>query len=147
VPRRQPESVLSPTLSAAVRARIELLRERAASPDGLEVTCGGVSMEPAIARGDRVRVRRRRARSGAVAAFVTPDGTLELHRLVARGPAGWWAHLGDNQVAPDVGLVHDAQLIGVAEVAVRAAGPVARARALVRFTRAGLRRIARSRRR
>ncbi len=89
----------------------------------------------------------RRSRAGAVAAFVTSDGTLELHRLVARGPAGWWAHLGDNQAAPDVGLVHAAQLVGLAEVPARAAGPVDRARALLRFTRAGLRRIARSRRR
>lgn len=145
--RRESQPVLSPTLPAAVRARIELLRERAASRDGLEVTCGGVSMQPAIARGARVRVRRGPPRAGAVAAFVTSDGTLELHRLVARGPAGWWAHLGDNQAAPDVGLVHAAQLVGVAEVAVRGAGPVTRARALLRFMRAALRRIGAARRR
>jgi hypothetical protein len=136
-------------LPAAVRARIELLRERAGAPDGLEVTCGGVSMLPAIARGARVRVRRdrQRIRAGAVAAFVTRDGTLELHRLVARGPAGWWAHLGDNQASPDVGLVHETQLIGVTDVAVRQTGPVVRARALLRFTRAAIRRNGAARRR
>ncbi|MBK7074776.1 MAG: S24/S26 family peptidase [Myxococcales bacterium] len=125
-------------LPPSVRARIELLRERAQG--GLTVTCGGVSMEPVIRRGDAVRVRAGRPRVGEVAAFVTRGGQLELHRLVARAPGlGWWVHAGDNQVAPALGLVHDAQLIGVADVA---RGPVAltqRLRAAVRLARAGLR--------
>jgi len=78
---------LAPGLPAAVRARIELLRERARA--GLAVTCGGVSMEPAIARGDVVMVRSGWPRTGDVAAFVTRGGQLELHRVsVARQPIG-----------------------------------------------------------
>lgn len=127
-------------LPPSVRARIELLRERARGDIGLTVTCGGVSMEPAIRRGDAVRVRAGRPRIGEVAAFVTRGGQLELHRLVARAPGlGWWVHAGDNQVAPALGLVHDAQVVGVAAVA---RGPVAltqRLRAVVRLARAGLR--------
>lgn len=129
-------------LPPSVRARIELLRERArgGGDDGLTVTCGGVSMEPVIRRGDAVRVRAGRPRVGEVAAFVTRRGQLELHRLVARAPGlGWWVHAGDNQVAPALGLVHDAQVIGVADVA---RGPVAltqRLRAVARLARAGLR--------
>ncbi|MBL8627580.1 MAG: S24/S26 family peptidase [Myxococcales bacterium] len=129
-------------LAPSVRARIELLRERArgGGDGGLTVTCGGVSMEPVIRRGDAVRVRAGRPRIGEVAAFVTRGGQLELHRLLARAPGlGWWVHAGDNQVAPALGLVHDAQVIGVAEVA---RGPVSltqRLRAAVRLARAGLR--------
>lgn len=135
----------------AVRARIELMRERAAGKDGMTVTCGGASMEPVIARGDRVVIRGGAPRRGAVAAFVTMGGELELHRLIARGPAGWWAHLGDNQAAPAVGLVHASQIVGLAEVPRRPTGAAERARAAVRFARAALRvvsdRSARSRRR
>ena len=65
---------LAPGLPAAVRARIELLRERARA--GLAVTCGGVSMEPAIARGDVVMVRSGWPRTGDVAAFVTRGGQV-----------------------------------------------------------------------
>ena len=39
-----------------LRARIALLRDRAARADGLTLTCGGVSMEPVIRMGDAVRV-------------------------------------------------------------------------------------------
>jgi len=130
-------------LPPAVRARIELMRDRAASPDGMTVTCGGTSMEPVIRRGDPVRIRPGRPRRGAVAAFVTSHGDLELHRLIARGPLGWWAHLGDNQSAPAVGLVHTSQLIGLAAVPARAPSPLATARAAIRFARAGLRRVRR----
>jgi len=126
-------------LPPAVRARVSLMRERAAGPTGMTITCGGASMEPVIRRGDAVRIRNGRPRRGAVAAFVTPGGDLELHRLIARGPFGWWAHLGDNQAAPAVGLVHTSQLIGIADVPARPPGPLATARAALRFARAGLR--------
>ena len=139
--------VLVPDFPPAARARIELMRERAAGDGGLEVTCGGVSMEPVIARGARVRIRAAAPRRGAVAAFVTRDGVLELHRLIARAPGGWWAHLGDNQAAPDVGLVHAAQIVGIADVPVRRPGLVATARAALRFARAAINRTRRSRRR
>ena len=79
-------------LPPAVRARVALLRDRAAGPDGLVTTCGGASMEPVIRRGDPVTVRARAPRAGGVAAFVTTRGELELHRLVAAAPGGWWAH-------------------------------------------------------
>ncbi len=131
-------------LPPAVRARVALLRDRAAGPDGLVTTCGGVSMEPAIRRGDPVTVRARAPRAGAVAAFVTTRGELELHRLVAAAPGGWWAHLGDNQIDPSPGLVHATQVIGLAEVAARAPGVRARARALVRLARAAARVAARA---
>jgi hypothetical protein len=129
---------LAPGLPAAVRARIELLRERARA--GLAVTCGGVSMEPAIARGDVVMVRSGWPRTGDVAAFVTRGGQLELHRLLAHAPlVGWWVHGGDNQVAPDLGLVHRAQLVGVAVGYWRAPGLATRARAVLRLARAAAR--------
>ena len=66
------------------------------------------------------------------------DGTLELHRLIARGPGGWWAHLGDNQAAPHVGLVHAAQIVGIADVPARAPGAVDSMRSAMRFARAAL---------
>ena len=138
-------------LPPSVRARIELLRERAQR--GMTVTCGGVSMEPAIRRGDAVRVRAGRPRIGEVAAFVTRGGELELHRLLARAPGlGWWVHAGDNQVAPALGLVHDAQLVGVAEVPRGPIAIAARARAALRLVRAAARvglggRLARARQR
>lgn len=130
--------VLVPDFPPAARARLELLRERAASDGGLTVTCGGASMEPVIARGASVRIAAGRPRRGAVAAFVTRDGTLELHRLIARGPGGWWAHLGDNQAAPHVGLVHAAQIVGIADVPARAPGAVDSMRSAMRFARAAL---------
>ena len=42
-------------MAPAVRARISLLRDRM-NDGGLEVTCGGSSMEPVIQRGAKVRV-------------------------------------------------------------------------------------------
>lgn len=99
---------------AVVRARIELLGDRAR--DELMVTCGGVSMEPAIRRGDRVAISDRAPRVGDVVAFVTRRGELELHRLIARAPlVGWWVHGGDNQTSPALGLVHATQIVGVAD--------------------------------
>ena len=122
----------------AVRARVALLRERAAA-GGLVVTCGGRSMEPVIRPGDAVPVAPGARRPGLVAAFVTPRGELELHRLVARGPLGWWVHAGDNQGGPTLGLVHDAQVVGIAEVPVRVPSIVTRARAAARLARAAVR--------
>ena len=126
-------------LPAVVRARIELLRAKAR--DGMSVTCGGVSMEPAIRRGDAVRIEAGELRRGVVAAFVTRSGVLELHRLVARAPGlAWWVHAGDNQAAPALGLVHRDQIIGVATTPVRAPSMRTRARAMTRLARAALRR-------
>lgn len=126
-------------LPPRVRAQVELWRARAQA--GLEVTCGGVSMEPVIARGDRVRVCPGRPRRGEIAAFVTAGGQLELHRLVARGPAGWWVHAGDNQAAPVLGLVHDRQIVGVVARRRRSPSLAMRARAAVRLALAGARRL------
>ena len=125
-------------MAPAVRARIALLRDRMGSEAGLEVTCGGRSMEPVIARGARVRVLPGRARVGHVAAFLTERGDLELHRLVARAPGGWWAHLGDNQVDPTPGLVHASHIVGFADVPEKAPRARARIRALTRIGRAAL---------
>lgn len=127
-------------LPPIVRARVELWRERVAS--GMVVTCGGVSMEPSIRRGDAVSVRAGRPRVGEVAAFVTRRGQLELHRLVARVPVlGWWVHAGDNQAAPHLGLVHDRQLVGVVDGAPRPPSWSMRARAAARVARAAARRL------
>jgi hypothetical protein len=126
-------------MTPELRARVELLRERAASEAGLEVTCGGVSMEPAIRRGDRVVVRSGRPRRGAVAAFVTGSGEIEIHRLVATAPGGWWAHLGDNQSSPSLGLVHSRRLVGIAEVPARSPRVLESARAWLRFGRGAAR--------
>lgn len=127
------------SLSATVRAKVALLRDQAAA-GGLVVTCGGVSMQPAIARGDRVAIARRGPRVGDVAAFVTRRGVLELHRLIARAPVGgWWVHAGDNQAARSAfGLVHDAQLVGVADGFARAPGWRDRLRAVERLARAAI---------
>jgi hypothetical protein len=100
-------------LPPSVRARIELLRAQAS--EGFTVTCGGVSMEPVIRRGEEVHVFDRPPRIGDVAAFVTRRGELELHRLVARAPViGWWVHGGDNQSSPTLGLVHTVHIVGIA---------------------------------
>lgn len=106
-------------MAPVVRVRLSLLRERVNSEAGLEVTCGGASMEPVIARGARVRVVPGKARVGRVAAFLTEHGAVELHRLVAPGPGGWWTHLGDNQADPTPGLVHASHILGMADVPAR----------------------------
>lgn len=125
-------------MAPAVRARIALLRARMNSAAGLAVTCGGSSMEPVIRRGERVRVVARPARIGHVAAFLTERGELELHRLVAPGPVGWWTHLGDNQVDPTPGLVHASHIVGMADVPARNPRPRDVARAVTRIGRAAL---------
>ncbi|HVK73790.1 MAG TPA: hypothetical protein VM734_10730 [Kofleriaceae bacterium] len=125
-------------LPPAVRARVALLRERAAAGT-LEVTCGGRSMEPVVRLGDRVRIAAAAARTGAVAAFVTARGDLELHRLIGRGPLGWWVHAGDNQAAPALGLVHEVQLVGVADVPRLRPSLIASARAAARVAQAAAR--------
>ncbi len=125
-------------MAPAVRARISFLRERVEGAEGLEVTCGGSSMEPVIPCGTRVRIRPGRARTGRVAAFVTERGELELHRLVVPGPAGWWAHLGDNQVDPTPGLVHASHIVGLADVPARSPRLRDAARAVARIARAAM---------
>ena len=123
-----------------LRARIAILRDRAAAPEGLTLTCAGVSMEPAIRRGEEVRVRAGAARRGAVAAFVNRRGSIELHRLVLATPAlDWWVHAGDNQATRELGLVHGSQLVGDADVAVVRPGPALSARAALRLARAAAR--------
>jgi hypothetical protein len=120
-----------------LRARVELLRDRAAGAAGLTLTCGGASMEPVIARGAQVVVRGGQPRRGAVAAFVTRRGGIELHRLVLAAPGlDWWVHAGDNQSSPELGLVHGAQIVGVAEVPTRAPTLLQAGRAACRLARA-----------
>ena len=126
-------SALPPDL----RARIELLRDRAESPAGLELTCAGISMEPVIHLGQPVLVRAGRPHRGAVAAFVNRRGSIELHRLVLATPLlDWWVHAGDNQVSHDLGLVHGSQLVGIAEVPWARPSPLLTARAAVRLAQA-----------
>ena len=67
-----------------------LTAAEAARPDGLVLTCGGVSMEPAIRIGQEVRVRSGTFRRGCVAAFVNRRGSIELHRLILSTPALAW---------------------------------------------------------
>lgn len=120
-----------------LKARIHLLRDRASSREGLTLTCAGVSMEPAIRMGEQVVVRVQAPRRGAVAAFVTRRGAIELHRLILSTLAlGWWVHAGDNQVSPELGLVHGSQIVGIAEVPVITPGAVVSARAAARLARA-----------
>jgi hypothetical protein len=131
-------AVFASGLSANVRARVQLLRARAAT--GLDVTCGGVSMEPVIARGAAVSVWPGRPDVGQIAAFVTPRGELELHRLILRSPGlPWWVHAGDNQAAPHLGLVHDDQIVGVVPGRGQPPTTALQARALARLALAGLR--------
>jgi hypothetical protein len=125
-------------LAPALRARIELLRDRAHT--GLTVTCGGVSMQPSISRGDAVTIRSGQPRRGDVAAFVTQRGELEMHRLIARAPGlDWWVHAGDNQAAPDLGLVHREQFVGIVPGHRRRPGPIVAVRAALRIGRAAVR--------
>ncbi len=131
-------------LPRSVRARVALMRERARA-GALVVTCGGCSMEPAIALGERIAIQVTTPCLGAVAAFVTRGGELELHRLVSRGPCGWWVHEGDNQAAPQLGLVHAAQIVGLAAVARRRPSLASRARAGARLAVAAARVLARGR--
>jgi hypothetical protein len=124
-------------LAPDLRARIELMRERASSRDGLTLTCGGVSMEPVLRLGDRVRVGDAAPARGCVAAFVNRRGSLELHRLIlSTFGVGWWVHAGDNQVSRELGLVHASQLVGVAALPVVAPSAVMLARASVRLAQA-----------
>lgn len=125
-------------MGARQDARLQLLRDRAATREALKVTCIGSSMEPVIPRGEQVHVRARRPAVGMVAAFLTGSGELELHRLIAVAPGGWWAHLGDNQTSPEPGLVHDSRIVGIADVPIVRPPVAVRLRAAVRFARAGV---------
>ncbi|MEZ4401536.1 MAG: S24/S26 family peptidase [Kofleriaceae bacterium] len=132
----------APDLPASVRARVELLRDRARA--GLTVTCGGVSMEPQIRRGELVHVASGMPAWGDVAAFVTRGGALEVHRLIARSPGlPWWVHAGDNQAAPHLGLVHQDQLVGVVPGHRRRPSLRAQVRALARLALAAARQLRR----
>ncbi|MBZ0231868.1 MAG: hypothetical protein K8M05_05915 [Deltaproteobacteria bacterium] len=73
-----------------------------------------------------------------MAAFVTERGELELHRLVVPGPAGWWAHLGDNQVDPTPGLVHASHIVGIVDVPACVPGLRDATRAVARIARAAV---------
>lgn len=75
-------------------------------------------MQPVLRRGEQVQVRACASLElGDVALFELGDGTLELHRLVARvALARLWVHRGDNQRSPRPGLVRDAAIIGRAEL-------------------------------
>jgi phage repressor protein C with HTH and peptisase S24 domain len=112
--------------------RVELAREKAGLPGGLVVTIAGISMEPVAKRGDQVVVRAGgRLRPGDVFLFETSGGELELHRLVVALPGGWLVHRGDNQVVRGFGATRRERVIGKAELARRAPGPVEVARALL----------------
>lgn len=131
-------------------ARLELLRELAATPGGAWVTCAGRSMEPTLRLGQQVRVRAgRRARVGEVVLFETADRqSYVLHRLVWRAPGvPWFLHLGDagSPIGPRFARVE--RIVGVAELPRRRPGPrtvAAVARALARGAwRVGARRLRR----
>ncbi len=104
-----------PDLEPSARARLLLLRERAAE-GSLTLTCGGRSMEPALSPGERFPVRPLPPSRGVAAAFVTPAGTIIVHRLIWGGPGGWWVEAGDNRANQDFAWVHESQLIGIAAV-------------------------------
>jgi hypothetical protein len=129
-----------PVLPPSVRAKIEFWRDRVRT--GVDVTCGGVSMEPAIRRGQAVRVVDRAPRRGEVAAFITRRGVLELHRLIARAPGtAWWVHAGDNQASRRLGLVHRDQIVGTAVTPRAAIDARLLARAALRVASAATRRV------
>jgi hypothetical protein len=113
-----------------------LVRDLAARPDGLEVTCAGPSMTPAVRPGDRVRVRAGAPiRPGDVFLFETSRGELELHRLVAALPGGWLVHRGDNQAIAGFDLVRADAVIGRADVPPRPPRRSEVARAVLAVTR------------
>lgn len=96
---------------------MELLRDLAASPAGLTITCAGYSMQPVVWKGQAVTVRAAPVQPGDVFLFVTGAGQLELHRLVVRLPRGWLVHRGDHQVVPGYGFTRAERVIGRAELA------------------------------
>lgn len=80
------------------------------------VTCAGDSMSPTIARGEVVTVRGvrhpREVRRGDVILFALTDGTLQMHRVVAK-LGNWVWHRGDYYESPKIGRVRWADVHGV----------------------------------
>lgn len=91
-----------------------LLRELVARDHGAWITCGGASMRPTIAPGDRLRVVAcERARVGDVVLFEA-GADVVAHRVLARVPApgaAWIVHGGDAS-ARATGFVREDRVIG-----------------------------------
>jgi phage repressor protein C with HTH and peptisase S24 domain len=79
--------------------RAELMRDMITRTGHVHAICTGISMEPTITRGTRIRVGPcLRARVGDVVVIET-DGTPITHRVLARLPFGILAHAGDTKGA------------------------------------------------
>lgn len=114
-----------------------------ASGAKVRVTSAGRSMWPTVARGASVLVRRGRPAVGDVV-LLRGDGTLILHRLVARVALlgyGRWVHAGDHpEAAP--GLCRPGEVLGIADLPRRHTSPPGTARLVAQaFARAGLARL------
>ena len=104
--RRDPKMTLASSLVLA----------QLAQGHRVPITCAGDSMSPTIARGQVVTVRGvrhpREVRRGDVILFALADGTLQMHRVVAR--LGKWVwHRGDYYKSPNLGRVRWADVHGV----------------------------------
>jgi hypothetical protein len=91
------------------------LRALAATPEGVEITCSGRSMEPTLRAGDRVRVRSGTPiRAGDVVLLENADGDgAVLHRVLALLPGTpWFLHGGDAGRHGGAGLARRDRIIG-----------------------------------
>lgn len=99
-----------------------LVRELAAHPRGVWVTCAGRSMEPTLRPGDKVLVRKcRRLRAGDVVLFETADGRdYVLHRVIWAVPGvPWFLHAGDAAGGAGPRPARRSQVVGCARLARR----------------------------
>src|SRR5689334_6197968 len=91
--------------------RAVLMRDMIARNGAVHAICTGVSMEPTIARGTRIRIGPcPRPRVGDVVVIET-DGTPITHRVLARLPFGILAHAGDTKRA-SLHFTREDRLIG-----------------------------------
>jgi signal peptidase I len=116
-----------------------MLRDLAAG-EAVSVRVVGGCMEPLLARGEAIRVeRRRRYWPGDVLVFRSPAGDLTAHRVLGWRPAGIVTQ-GDGCDVHDAPVSRDAVIGAVAGVRIRRRS---RVWAAARFARIVMRRIAR----
>lgn len=119
---------------ASAHPMASLLRDRAASGTGLELTAEGESMRPTIDPGSALLVAAHaRPRPGEVWAFVTDDGGLVVHRYWRRNDSGL-VFRGDGNDHADAPVRPD-QLVGRIDL-----GRLDRIRGLARLAAIAVRR-------